>query len=637
MSLLPRLVRLAAVLILIATCSACRQDGVIVINKLRFTGVRSVDESVLKSVLATRENARIPLLGVRFPWVKPKFFFDRGRFDADLLRIQAFYADRGYPDARVASFDVKLNDAQDAVDVTLTIDEGQPVLVQKVTLDGFDVLPGDHLAALLQRLRSTEGKPRDRQAVVAAREAALNELRDHGYPYARVDTAEDDGPDGKAASLTFTAQPGTAARFGPVEIVGNKSVGESVILRHLTIKPGELYRRSLVQDTQRRLYSMELFQFVNVEALSPEQQPADVPMRVTVAEGRHQRVNGGIGYGTEEKARVDGEYRHVNFLGGARSFGAHGRWSSRDRGIRADITQPYLFDPRLSATGQGQRWYTQTPAYNSVVTGAKLSFIAKPTGRTSLTFFVGTDRTASSIAPAILNDPELYARLYNDLIALGLDAQTGKQEGSLSSIGVDLSHSTTDNVLNPRRGIQVSGHYEETGLVLPGTFDFRGISADARTYLPVGRHMVVASRLQFGNIWAQDGDLSEVPFSKKYFLGGATSIRGWGRYEISPLGSSGLPIGGNSLLAGSAELRVDLKGSLGGVLFVDAGNVWEDLQAVDLSVIRTAVGAGLRYSTPVGPVRFDFGYQMNPIDGLLVSGAPQVRPWRIHFSIGQAF
>jgi outer membrane translocation and assembly module TamA len=84
-------------------------------------------------------------------------------------------------------------------------------------------------------------------------------------------------------------------------------------------------------------------------------------------------------------------------------------------------------------------------------------------------------------------------------------------------------------------------------------------------------------------------------------------------------------------------LRAILLGSLGGVVFLDGGNVWEDDWSVAVDDLRYAVGAGLRYVTPVGPVRVDWGYQLNPIDGLLVEGAPQERRWRLHFSIGQAF
>jgi outer membrane translocation and assembly module TamA len=162
------------------------------------------------------------------------------------------------------------------------------------------------------------------------------------------------------------------------------------------------------------------------------------------------------------------------------------------------------------------------------------------------------------------------------------------------------------------------------------------LTADARHYLPISDNLTLASRVQVGNIRPFGLAQTAVPFSKRLFLGGATSIRGWGRYEVSPLGSSGLPIGGDSMFAFSEELRV-VRGKLGGVLFLDAGNVWSRSDGINLSDLRYAVGPGLRYQTPVGPIRFDIGYQLNPIDGLLVNGLPQTRRFRLHFSIGQAF
>jgi outer membrane protein insertion porin family len=152
----------------------------------------------------------------------------------------------------------------------------------------------------------------------------------------------------------------------------------------------------------------------------------------------------------------------------------------------------------------------------------------------------------------------------------------------------------------------------------------------------VSDSLVIANRVQVGGINAAGNDPTQVPFSRKYFLGGATSIRGWGRYEVSPA-SNGLAFGGNSMFAFSSELRMSLGGNLGAVAFLDAGNVWAGDLEYKLGDLRYAVGPGLRYQTPVGPIRFDLGYQLNPIDGLLVNGKPQPRRWRIHFSIGQAF
>jgi outer membrane protein assembly factor BamA len=343
----------------------------------------------------------------------------------------------------------------------------------------------------------------------------------------------------RSVRVVFVAEPGPLAHFDEVEIVGNESVSRRIIERQLSYRPGDPYRRSAVQTSQRRLYGMELFEFVNIEAVDPDERSPRVRTRVTVAEGDHQRVNVGVGYGTEEKARVDGEYHHVNFFGGARSAGAHGRWSSLDRGVRFDFLQPYFFTPRLSFGVEGQQWHTDTPAYRSIITGGKAT-VMRRTGVTLAAASLVGEYTSSAISADALNDPALR----DELIALGLDPTTGRQEGALNAVAIDLQRSTADNILNARRGYQLAVHLEQAGGVLPGTFGYFMASADGRHYLPIGPSIVAASRLQLGSIDAVADDPANVPVSKKCFLGGATSVRGWGRYGLSPWCGSGRPGGG---------------------------------------------------------------------------------------------
>jgi outer membrane translocation and assembly module TamA len=282
---------------------------------------------------------------------------------------------------------------------------------------------------------------------------------------------------------------------------------------------------------------------------------------------------------------------------------------------------------------EGQQWYTYTPAYQSIITGAKATLTHRDSPRTSWSASMLTEQTSSAIANDVLTDPTLR----DELIALGLDPTTGRQEGVLNALSADFNHSTADNLLNARRGYQLAVHAESAGRLLPGSFNYYALSADGRHYLPIGESIVLANRLQIGNIDQAGEDPKNVPFSKKYFLGGASSVRGWGRYEISPLSGSGYPIGGTTMFTFSSEIRAVIRGNFGAVLFVDGGNVWSDGWTIRLDDLRYAVGPGLRYETPVGPVRFDVGIQLNPIDGLLVNGEPQSRRWRMHFSIGQAF
>jgi outer membrane protein insertion porin family len=607
-----------------ASPSMAKDDDLIVVKKLSLQGVTAIDQSRLKAVLATRTGSRLP-------WGQ-KRFFDRTKFELDLKRIEAFYADRGYPDARVTGFDVQLNNKQDAVEITIRVSEGQPVTLSRSDFVGFEVIPAARLDVLKRRTLRMTGRPLDRELLAAAQSRALNELRENGYPYAKVATKEDEGPDKKEAAVSFVAEPGTIAYFGPVTISGNQSVSNHVISREVQYKPGDLYQRSKLQNTQRDLYRMELFQFANVEPLNQELQPSEVATRITVAEGARHRFNFGLGYGTEERGRVDADYRHLNFLGGARTAGAHVRWSSLERGIRLNFIQPYFLGPRFSLEGEGQQWRTVTPAYVSTVSGAKISLTHRWSANTAWSVSMTSEHDISSIAEEVLNDLSLRT----SLIALGLDPSTAEQNGTLNLLGFDMHHSRVDNLLDARRGYQLAFHVEQAGDLLPGTFHFRAASIDGRYYQPLStRRLVLATRVQLGSIDPIGG--STVPLPRRYFLGGSSGVRGWSRYEISPLSESGVPIGGNSLFALSTELRARIRRNLGAVAFLDSGNVWADNWGINLRDLRYAIGSGLRYQTPVGPIRFDFGYQLNPIPGLLVDGEPQSRRWRMHFSIGQAF
>jgi outer membrane protein assembly factor BamA len=298
-----------------------------------------------------------------------------------------------------------------------------------------------------------------------------------------------------------------------------------------------------------------------------------------------------------------------------------------------EIIQPYLFTPKLSLGVDGQDWYTFTPAFDNLVTGGRMGVTLNRGSRSTLTVSLSSERNTSTVKS---NDPALRA----DLIALGLDPDTGIQAGTISALNIDWQQATTENRLNAQRGYVFAVHVEDAGHLLPGSFNYRAISGDARHFIPASRDVVIANRIQFGTIQPQGHDPRQVPFSRKYFLGGASSIRGWGRFEISPLSSNGEPIGGNTFFAVSSEVRARLKGNFGGVLFVDGGNVWATDGGgvgVNVSDLKWAAGVGLRYQTPIGPIRLDGGYQLTPVDMLIIGGQPETRHWRVHFSIGQAF
>ena len=634
---LARAATTCVLLITLLGAGGCKEEGGVKVASMKFNGAKAVQAGQLKKVLATGASSKIP-------WGE-KRYFSREQFEADLKRIIAFYHDRGFPDARIASFDVKLSEDQTSVDITLNVVEGEPVIAERIELTGFEPLPDYRRRGLDRRMPMKAGQPMDRALIQATREAALDALKDTGYPYATVRLDESPGSQERSRVLTLTAQPGPVARHGAVEIQGNSSVSDGVIERQLTFKPGDVFRQSRMLESQRKLYQLEVFQFANVEPVRAEgEKPLESPTRITVTEGKHRKMNFSFGYGSEEKGRVEADWRHVNFFGGARTAGVRGRYSALDRGVKLNFGQPYFFSPRYAFGLQGQYWHNDEPAFKLDNIGGRAT-ISREFGRTG-SRMLGS-RPAMTLAFTYANEWEDYViseearqdpTMRDDLIALGLDPRTGTGRGQRSSISFDGGRNTTNNVLDARRGYMASLHLEQAGKWLGGDYDYFEVTGEGRYYRSVGRS-VVAVRGRVGSIDGIGETLQdfEVPFYKRYFLGGSTNLRGWGRFDVAPLSVEGLPIGGHSFMYFSTEWRVPVWRQLSAVVFLDGGNVWRRSWDFDMNDLRYDVGPGLRYNTPIGPIRFDVGFQLNPIPGLQVNGEPEPRQFRLHFSIGQAF
>lgn len=607
------------------------------VTSFKIDGAKNLGAGRLKSVLGTHASGWLP-------WGR-KRYFDRAVFEADLRRIEAYYQDRGYPDAKVAAFDAKLNDTQDAISISITVNEGEPRIVERITLEGFDVLRPGALAALRRQLPLQPGAVVDRAQVTATQTMAARALQDRGHPLALVSTEETPVP-AKQVTLTLRASPGVDALYGPVTVSGNVSVGDDVITRTLAFKPGNRFSLATIQLSQRRLYELGLFQLATVTPRTEEVADGLVPVHVTVAEAKHRQIQLSAGYGSEERLRGRAEWKHVNFFGGARTATVEGKYSWLERGVRGSFKQPYLFSPKVSVTLTGQSWFTDEPAFQLDTNGGRAMMtyelgqrnpVTGRGGRSQVSVSVIGERDDYVIEPWALAD--LTVR--SELIALGLDPRRGEAHGFLGAIALDYQRSTANNVLDASSGYTLLGHVERAGAWLPGDFDYTEWSVEARHYRRISRIGVLASRGRLATI-DPDGQFGEfgevgVPFFKRYFLGGSNSLRGWGRFEVAPLSASGLPIGGFSLLEMSAEFRAPLFGKVSGVLFADAGSVASAPRDVELRDLRYDAGVGLRYLTPIGPVRVDFARQLTPIPNLLVDGVPETKHWRIHFSLGQAF
>ena len=458
----------------------------------------------------------------------------------------------------------------------------------------------------------------------ATGDRAVEILQNHGYPYAQLSIAR--VPiDATRARVIVRAEPGTRGYFGSIDIAGNRNVDDAIIRRRLAYAPGDMFRRSAIERTQQRIGQLGLFKSVEIRAHDIDLQPAEVPTLITVVERSPWRWNLSAGYAAGEKLGFEAGISHLNFFGAARRFDLRGRVSEIERTGEVAFTQTEAWHQSLSLSLQARHQEID-----------EQSFFTMSRGGQAAVSWQWTKEFASTVSYA--------AALERSVVDESLEALLGLQDGMLSAWSIDLDHRRTDT--SERAGLMgtttdgwttqvMALHVEQAGWWMPGTFNYFNLIGDVRHYRRAFRDRVVfASRFRYGAI---DGADAEIPLLKRFFLGGAAEMRGWGVYEVSPLSPSGEPVGGRSMMTAIGEMRIRTLPRLTVALFVEAGNAWEDPWAVHLNDLLYDAGPGIRLDTPFGLIRFDFGYQLKLLEGLRIDGQPQEHRWRINFGIGEAF
>ena len=488
-------------------------------------------------------------------------------------------------------------------------------VIEEVRLEGFDVLPVKSREDLQDDLRLRAGAVLTSEAEKSAGERAVEILQNHGYPYAQVAIAREP-IDATRTRVTLRAEPGALGFFGPINIAGNRRVDDRVIRRRLAYAPGQLFRRSAIEQTQQRIGALGLFKSVEIRANDIDTHPAAVPTVVTVEERTPWQWNLGAGYAAGERLAFDARISHLNVFGSAERFDLQGRLSRIERTAEAAFTQSDTWHPALSLSLQARHQEIDEQAFFVLSRGGQVAAAWQWTPDLSSTVSYAVSREESDV------DPTLGPLL-------------GLQDGMLSAWSLDVHHSRRTGS-GPLVG-NLSMHVEQAGEWMPGTFNYFSAVGEARRYRRAFDDRVVfAARLRAGAIDPAAAE-TDIPLLKRFFLGGSNEMRGWGIYELSPLSASGEPVGGNSLFTATGEVRMPIARRLRGAVFVEAGNVWEQPWTMHLDDLRYDAGEGLRFDTPFGLIRVDFGYQLRPLEGLRIDGHPQTTRWRFNLAVGEAF
>lgn len=612
----------ALVLVICLLASACHDDGGVRVAKLDITGAEAFSEDTLKATMQTRQ-------GGRWPWSRWRPF-DKDVFARDLERLREFYRDRGYERAVVRATEVQLAEDGHTIRLAVAVEEGEPTRITDVTFEGLDGLP-DELVTRIRRLAPEDNAPRTVAALNRLREGALSEFRERGYPHATVELQETPDDTARTVAVTVRAVPGPETHFGDLQMNGLERTKHVVVRRAVTFKPGDLYRESDVLASQRRLRQIAAFEFAHLaptEEATANDAPV-LPMVATIAEAKPHRFEIGVGYGTEDRFRGSFEWRNVNFFGNGSQWVGNARYSTVTRGAGFGYDHPYLLNSGGILDARAGAWWTNERSFTSRSAGGTIGFVHEfgREGNTTVRGQYRYERLKYRVTDETLR--------FDERTALGLDPNTGQGDGAVAGLEVTVRETRVDNPSNPRRGVTMALTAEHVAPWVGSTFRYDELSGELRGYLAMGSRVTFAARARYGTLSSTDS--TQVPFAERFFLGGSTTMRGWGRYEVGPTSVSGLPIGGRSVFDSSIELRTEVCCGFGVVAFTDIGNVWDEDWTFRSDALERAVGGGLRYQTIVGVVRADFGYQLTPIPGLRIDGKPQTRRWRLHLSIGHAF
>jgi outer membrane protein insertion porin family/translocation and assembly module TamA len=664
------------------------------VKKLIIRGVRSVDRDELKKSIDIEESHCKSMLLTPFCLVtKSKLVYEReyltrAELARDLFRIQVFYWKRGWRQTTVDS--TVTPNGRDGVTVTLTVNEGPPTLVTSIRVRRPEAVLSDKQVSLLLALRA--GQPLNLLMLDSARVRIENALWDQGYADAIINMdSVTVSPDLLTSSVLIVVDPRYQSTVEEIRISGNQKIGDQTIRNSLFLSEGKLYRREDLTRSQRALYESGLFK--RAQIIVPPQGDTTKIIEVSVTEAPLRQARLSAGFNTADFVQVEGRYANLNWSGGARRLnlslaignlfasGLNDALIFRNtfeniQGDRSDFTKPTW---RASAEVR-QPWFLSPR--NELSLGVFASrrsspgiFIDRTTGA-SATF----TRMVALRAPASLT----YRFELNNVIAGDVyfcvnygvcDLPTIsalQREQRLSPLALTGSVDRTNDALNPSVGYIARLDMEHASSFTISDYRYNRAAADAAVYRKIGGNgMVLASHVRLG--WVQalgstreavglelgtgDGDVLHP--RKRFYAGGAQSVRGYGEGQLGPrvltippakLTACTLtdgeaicppdaindpllldsdftprPVGGTRLLEGSVELRFPIWKNLGGAAFIDGALVGES----SFSEITEATGAvtpgiGVRYYSPVGPIRVDLGF--NPFIEDTLPVLTEVRP-----------
>lgn len=564
-------------------------------------------------------------------------YYDPDVIEADTDTIIEFYRALGYLYMEIQEPDIKMTG--DRVDIIFSLKEGPRVMLAAVPVKCMSQAPSVPKAeagadAYLEcrmpakdiygAISLKEGDPYNEVDISEAKRRVLELYGKHGFLEAALFT--DSEIAGTSATVRFRVVEGQTTFFGKSLIIGNRQTRQRVIERELLHREGSPVDNSLFLAERQRLYRLGLFS--DIETGLSESYPApagekggegtfrDVIYRVK--EANAGAVEFGLGYGEYERARGFFDISYKNLFGMNRQVAFRTELSTLEQRYILSYYEPW-FTARdlifkalvLYENKEEVNIDTREIRYglrrNSVSAGIE----KKVSDRLKLEVYYDFSvvKTADVMPDIVLSKEDLGTII-------------------ISGLRPGLIYDTRDNPFEPTKGLLVGMSFKVASSVLFSQTDFTKLTAYVNKYQGITRGLVFAASLRAG-LANGFGGTRELPIVERFFLGGRTTVRGYEQDTLGPKGKDGTPTGGNAFAMANLELRANIGRGWGLVAFTDAGNVWRKADSIEAAHLKYTTGLGLRYNTPVGPFRVDYGYKLNR--------EQDESKAELHFSLGHAF
>lgn len=498
--------------------------------------------------------------------------------------IASFYKREGF-------FDVLVEKNQKEDSFEITIEEGKEYNVTSIKF--LTSRESEESRKIVSEAESSisikEGKRFRIEDYENAKSILEKAFGNQGFPFAKVSEKAEVNVKDKSVNVLYSIEEGEKATFGKTTLEGIVHTEENILRKLLKYKEGEIYQVSKVEETKEALYSTGLFDVVTMKVKKPDENAA-VPIRIILKEGRHRKVKFSFGYGADEKFRVQAGFETLRLFDKCITAGFNFKKSSLEDSYEFHLIRPYAvsdYSGYFRARKQTLYW-VQTEFETTLLTA-------------------GIERKFSKLSASLDINYEMINRIKFTYPSPPIKDSVLTPHTLFLRLNLQLNK--TDNIIDPSKGYFAQAGVE--GDKTSNDVTFGKVLVDLRKYLSLKNGSVLAFKLKAASL-ISTAEIAEIPYPYRFFTGGQMRLRGYRFSSISPLSSNLALEGGKGLIESSLEYRFPFRDDFKGVVFFESGKATRKSNPLEAGEpLKSDIGFGVRYLTPVGPVGMDVAFRLN--------------------------